>query len=166
MDHIGQKILILGCPGSGKSTLAEKLHAITGIPLFHLDYIWWNADGTNILTDEFDEKLYQILQKDKWMIDGDYQRTVETRIRACDTVIFLDYPKDICMKGVMDRIGKKRSDLPWIEKKPDLELIDLIQRYNTDRRPAILSLLKKYDEKTFLIFRSREETDQWLRKRM
>lgn len=51
---LGKKIIVIGCPGSGKSTFSKKLHAITGLPLFHLDNINWNSDKSHISREEFD----------------------------------------------------------------------------------------------------------------
>ena len=90
----GNKIAVLGCPGSGKSTFALRLHEITGIPVFHLDNLWWRADGTHIARDEFDVGLKALTERDEWIIDGDYSRTYEARISVCDVVIFLDYDEE------------------------------------------------------------------------
>lgn len=74
---LGHKIIVLGCSGSGKSTFSKKLHDITGLPLLHLDNIWWMPDRSHISREEFDRKLGEILQMEKWIIDGDYSRTYE-----------------------------------------------------------------------------------------
>ena len=89
---LGRKIMVIGCPGSGKSTLSRELRDITGLPLFHLDNIWWKPDRSHISREEFDRKLDEILLTDRWILDGDYSRTYETRFRACDTVIFWIIP--------------------------------------------------------------------------
>ena len=73
---------ILGSSGSGKSTLSRDLRDITGLPLFHLDNIWWKPDKSHISREEFDQKLDEILLTDRWMIDGNYSRTYEVRFRA------------------------------------------------------------------------------------
>ena len=86
-----KKIIVIGCPGSGKSTFAGKLNKKTGLPLFHLDNIWWKEDKTNISKEEFDQILNSIVCQDKWIIDGNYKRTFEIRMNACDTIFFLDY---------------------------------------------------------------------------
>ena len=84
-----KKIIIIGCPGSGKSIFARRLHDVTGLPIYHLDNLFWKADRTHISRDEFDACLTEYMQGDSWIIDGDYSRTYEMRIAACDTVIFL-----------------------------------------------------------------------------
>ena len=124
---LGQKIIVVGCPGSGKSTLSKELRDVTGLPLFHLDNIWWKPDKSHISREEFDQKLDEILLTDRWMIDGNYSRTYEVRFRACDTVIFLDYPVDVCMNGIKERIGKNRTDIPWTEQALDSELVKLVE---------------------------------------
>ena len=159
---IGNRILILGCPGSGKSTFARALAAKTELPLVHLDNVWWRADGTHISRDEFDLALSELLRGEKWIMDGDYSRTYEVRVRAADTVIFLDYPEAVCMAGIVARVGQKRPDIPWTESALDPELVALVQNYRRDNRPRILSLLQKYPEKQSLIFTARAEVDAWL----
>ena len=159
---IGHRILILGCPGSGKSTFARALGERTGLPVVHLDNIWWRADGTHIPREEFDRALDEILQGEKWIMDGDYSRTYEVRLRAADTVIFLDYPEAVCMAGITARVGQPRPDMPWAEQSLDPELVTLVQNYRRDNRPQILSLIQKYPEKRALIFTSRDQAARWL----
>ena len=159
----GRKIIVLGCPGSGKSCFAGKLHELTGLPLIHLDNVWWRHDRTHLSRDEFDLKLAEIIQGDRWILDGDYSRTYEVRFQSCDTVIFLDYSLDECMKGITERVGKKRADIPWIEKNLDPELVKQVQDYAGNNRPRIYSLIEKYSEKNKLIFKTRSEADDWIK---
>ena len=160
--QIGNKIIVLGCSGSGKSTFSRKLHEKTNLPLIHLDNIWWKPDRTHISRDEFDHKLVEILKSDKWIVDGDYSRTYEARFIHCDTVIFLDYSFDVCMNGIMDRVGKERADIPWTEKKLDPVLVKLVEDYVDENRPVIISLLEKYSNKKQFVFRTRDEADEWI----
>ena len=157
-----KKILVLGCPGSGKSTFSRKLHEITGIPLTHLDNVWWKPDGTHISREEFDLKLSALMGADEWILDGDYSRTYEVRIRACDTAVLLDIGTDECLSGIRDRIGQERPDMPWMETEPDPELEDMVKRYGNENRPRLLSLLNEHPEKRIIILKTRKETDDFL----
>ncbi|MBP5236956.1 MAG: adenylate kinase [Clostridia bacterium] len=157
-----KRILVLGCPGSGKSTFSRKLHDITGIPLTHLDNVWWKPDGTHISREEFDQKLAELMEADKWILDGDYSRTYEARIKACDTAVFLDIGADECLSGIRARIGKKRPDMPWTETGPDPELETMVKRYEYENRPRLMSLLKDNPEKRTVILKTRKEADDFL----
>ena len=159
-----EKILIIGCPGSGKSTLSKKINKITKIPLYHLDLIYWKEDKTNIDKNDFISILSDILKKDEWIIDGNYSSTMEMRIKSCDTIIFLDYPLDVCLKGVNERKGTKRSDMPWIETEDDISFIEFIKEYNSVNRPQVLALFNKYPEKKTYIFKNRKEADEFVDK--
>ena len=157
-----KKNIVIGCPGSGKSTVSRALHNKTGIPLYHLDMMYWNADKTTVEKSVFLERLSAVLGKDEWIIDGNYGSTMEQRMAACDTVFFLDYPLDVCLDGIKERRGKPRSDMPWIEIEEDSEFIEFIKSYNEQQKPKVLELLEKYSDKNIVIFKSREQTDAFL----
>ena len=53
-----KKVIVIGCPGSGKSTFSRALHEIVGIPLYHLDMMYWNADRTTVEKSVFLERLH------------------------------------------------------------------------------------------------------------
>ena len=157
-----KRVIVIGCPGSGKSTVSRALHNKTGIPLYHLDMMYWNADKTTVEKSVFLERLSAVLEKDEWIIDGNYGSTMELRMVACDTVIFLDYPLDVCLDGIKERRGKPRSDMPWIETEEDAEFIEFIKNYNEQQKPKVLELLEKYSDKNIVIWRSREQADAFL----
>ena len=158
-----KKIMIIGCPGSGKSTFSRALHEKTGIPLYHLDMMFWNADRTTVEKQVFMERLKNAMEQDEWIIDGNYGSTIELRLAACDTVFFLDYPVEVCLQGIRQRRGKPRSDMPWFEsEEEDAEFINFIKNYNSESRPQVMELLEKYAHKNIYIFRSRAEKDAFL----
>ena len=157
-----KRAIIIGCPGSGKSRLAGELHKKTGIPLYHLDMMYWNADRTTVEKSVFRERLSAVLAEDEWIIDGNYRSTMELRMEVCDTVIFLDYPTETCLEGVRERRGRSRSDMPWTETEEDAEFIGFIRSYNSEQRPKVLELLNKYSRKNIVILKSRAEGDKYL----
>lgn len=157
-----KKVIVIGCCGSGKSTFARHLHACTEIPLYHLDQLNWNADKTTVEKTVFLGRVRDVIQKDSWIIDGNYGSSIEIRMQACDTVFFLDYPVDICIQGIYDRVGKARTDMPWVEDEVDEDLIEFVKNYEKEDRPEVLNLLSKYKEKDIHIFHTREDAKTYL----
>lgn len=160
-----KKIIVIGCPGSGKSTFSRALHNITGIPLYHLDMMYWNADKTTVEKSIFRKRLADALEKDEWIIDGNYGSTMELRLSACDTVFFLDYPLDVCLDGIKERRGKPRNDIPWTETEEDAEFIEFIKNFNKESKPKIMELFGKYKDKNIVIFTSREQANNFLNRK-
>lgn len=158
-----EKVIIIGCPGSGKSTFGRKLKQITGLPLYHLDMMFWNDDKTTVSREVFIKRLQEVMSTSKWIIDGNYGSTMEMRIKDCDTVFFLDYSTEVCIEGIELRKGQARSDMPWVENdNTDEDFIDFINRYNSESRTKVLDLLKKYSSKNIIIFQTRAESEQYL----
>ena len=160
-----KKVIVIGCPGSGKSTVSRVLHNKTGIPLYHLDMMYWNADKTTVEKSVFLERLSAVFEKDEWIIDGNYGSTMELRLQECDTVIFLDYPVEVCLEGIRQRQGKPRSDMPWTETKEDPEFIQYVKDFHHQSRPQIIEMLGKYPDKNIHIFTNRTQADTFLQQK-
>ena len=85
------------------------------------------------------------------------------RLQECDTVFLLDYPTELCLDGAKERIGKKREDLPWVEKEFDREFRQWIVDFLEDQLPRIYEMLEKYrDSRDIFVFRKREDADAYL----
>lgn len=158
-----KKIIVIGCPGSGKSTFARTLHKKTGIPLYHLDMMYWNADKTTVDRSVFLERLSEVLCKDSWIVDGNYLSSMDMRMAASDTVIFLDYGRELCISGVKQRRGKPRDDMPWVENEDDAEFLEFIENFRERQGPKIAELLDRYSDKNIIIFKNRDEEREFLR---
>ena len=157
-----KKIIVIGCPGSGKSTFSRALHEKTRIPLYCLDMMYWNADKTTVGRAVFRARLAEVLTRDSYIIDGNYRSTMEIRIANCDTVFFLDYDLETCLSGILSRRGKVREDMPWIETEEDPEFMQTVKSYIPEQRPWVLELLEKYKDKNIVVFKSREEAEEYL----
>ena len=157
-----KRVAVIGCPGGGKSTFSRALRDRVGLPLYHLDAIYWRDDRTHLSREEFYPLMREIIAREEWIMDGNYNSTLEWRISACDLLIFLDYPAEVCLEGVRARRGQKRSDMPWVEEGDDEEFLAFIRAFETESRPRILELMGRYPEKTVITFRTRAEADKYL----
>ena len=163
MQH---RILVIGSPGAGKSTFSRKLRDKTGLPLYYLDMIYHNPDRTTVSREEFDEKLSHILALGRWIIDGNYQRTLPMRFERCTDVFMFDLPVEQCLKGAEARIGQAREDMPWVEDEFDPEFKQYILDFQKDQILRIYDLIENYkDSRAITVFRSREEADGWIKGR-
>jgi len=164
-----ERILIVGCPGSGKSTLARKLAGKLNLPLVHLDSLFWLPGWVERDRDTFDSLVRQELAKPKWIIDGNYSRTMEERLRFCDTVIFLDFSSYACVRGVLQRVlssrGKVRSDMgAGCPERFDWDFIQYVWQFNRTQRGKLLSRLEAADPSVRkIVLCNRRQVEDFLR---
>ena len=158
-----ERVIIIGSPGAGKSTFARNLRDKTSLPLYYLDNIWHLPDRTNIPREEFDARLQEILDTDRWIIDGNYNRTIPMRLAACDTVFLLDYPLEVCLEGARARVGVEREEIPWVEQELDPDFEQWIRDFPKTSLPRIYELLETYGVgKEIHVLHSRAEAEAFL----
>jgi adenylate kinase family enzyme len=157
-----KRVAVIGCPGSGKSTFSRALRDATGLPLYHLDAIYWRDDRTTLSREEFYPLQQEIIARDTWIIDGNYGSTMEWRVEGCDLLGFLGFPTEVCLEGVRARRGQVRSDIPWVEDGEVEEFMAFIRGFETESRPKILELIEQPPGKAVLTFKSRRESDAFL----
>ncbi len=160
-----KKILVIGCPGGGKSTFSRRLAERTGLPLFHLDNIYWKPDRTTVEREVFDARLCAIMTGDAWIIDGNYGRTQPLRMDAAEAVFFFDMPVEVCLAGAHARRGTIRSDIPWTERADaplDEEFLASIRTFHGTPRETILARLAERPHLSVITFRSHAEAEAYL----
>ncbi len=163
-----EKILIIGCGGAGKSTLARALGEKTGLPVVHLDKIWW-APGNwqHLEKEEFDALLLEELQKPRWILDGNFNRTIEMRLKECDTVIYLDFSRMACLfswlKRVITNWGHARADMaPGCKEWFDPEMAAWIWNFNKKNRENYYRLLNEAEGIETIVLKNRRMVKRFL----
>ncbi|MBE5760124.1 MAG: hypothetical protein E7332_08910 [Clostridiales bacterium] len=122
------KCIIIGSPGSGKSWLGRLLSEKTNIPLYPLDLYYWNAGWQPTEREEWIKKQQEMIAGENWIIEGNYKSTLDLRIAAADTIIFLDMPRLLCIWRIICRRNKKRPDLPEGLREPfDREFFEFLK---------------------------------------
>ena len=160
-----KRILVIGCPGAGKTYFAKKLKEITGLPVVHMDNLYWNEDKTSVSFEELNKKLMPYLKQESWIIDGNYHDTLKLRLEYATDVFFLKMPREVCIEGILERIDQPRDDIPWVETKKDaVELIEWTIDYEARTKADEEALLKEYPKVKVHILNSRKEADQYLEK--
>ncbi len=163
-----KRIVVVGSCGSGKSYLSARLGQALGIPVTHLDRVYWKPGWESVEREEFDARLEEIMAADRWIVDGNYARTMERRIEGSDAVIFLDISRWVCLWSLIKRRNKPRDDMPenCEEKwgKDYFELLKMALDYPKKGRAQVLSLMEKYPHKPFIILKTRGQVNRFLKK--
>ena len=158
-----QRVLVIGSGGSGKSTVASQLGELLKLEVNHLDKFYWRAGWVEPETDEWIKIVNDLIERDSWIIDGNYGGTLARRLAACDTVIFLDLPRTLCLWRVLVRSlryrGRTRPDMAeGCDEQLTWEFVKWVWGYPRTRRPGVLKKLSELSagQKVFRLRSTRE----------
>ena len=161
-------MLVIGSGGAGKSTLARRIGERTGLPVIHLDALYWRPGWVEAPPDEWTGTVAALLEGDRWVMDGNYGRTLEQRLRACDTVVFLDLPRLVCAWRVLARAvryrGRSRPDMaPGCPERMTWDFLRWVWAYPRRSRPGVLRRLAALDGgQTVNVLRSGAQVERFV----
>jgi adenylate kinase family enzyme len=146
--HVRRRILVVGSGGAGKSTFASALGELTGMPVVHLDRYFWSAGWQPMPTDSWSRLVTQLTSAPRWIMDGNYGGSLSLRIPRCDAVVFFDFPRSVCLWGVVKRrlrfAKESRPDMAaGCNEQLSLEFLSWIWRYRVNSRPRVLAEIAK-----------------------
>lgn len=163
-----RKVLVIGSGGAGKSTFARRLGKLLNIEVIHLDALYWRPGWVETPRPEWVETVAELLKRDSWIIDGNYSATFDLRLKACDTVIFLDMPRLVCLWRVFKRLlmyrKRSRPDMAaGCQEKLSLKFILWIWNYSKRSRPKIIASMRaNAGSKKVVRLRSPGEAERYL----
>jgi adenylate kinase family enzyme len=158
-----KKVLVIGSSGAGKSTFTRRLGEATGLPVVHLDKLFWHPNWVETSKDEWVIKVEEALKGDSWIMDGNFSGTLAMRLEACDAVIFLDMPHVVCVYRVLKRValyrkGSRPDMAEGCDEKFDWEFLKWVWNYPTRSKPKVEALLNSFEnEKTIIRLKSKNE---------
>ena len=159
-----KRVAVIGRGGAGKSMFARELGERTSLPVIHLDRLFWKPGWVPMPADEWHALHAELIEPDRWIIDGNYGSTMEARTQAADTVVFLDLPRLVCLWGALQRQWRHRAGgrpdmVPGQRERLDFMFLWWIVRY-PDR---VLARLAKVPASTQVIrIRSRRAARELL----
>jgi adenylate kinase family enzyme len=167
-----KRVLIIGSSGSGKSTLARQLGARLELPVIHLDRHYWHPGWVGTPNAEWQRAVAQLIQRDTWIMDGNYRTTLQTRLDAADSVVFLDLPPWICvLRAIKRRIqyhNRPRPDIADGCKEPLLDpqlfqFIGHVLSYPDRAKPYVMKQLTAIaNEKHVVLLQSTKDVNNFL----
>lgn len=162
-----KRIAIIGSGGAGKSTLARQLGDLLGLEVYHLDALYWKPGWTETPKDEWHKVVDELVQRERWIIDGNYGGTMEQRLAAADAVIYLDFPPVICLWRALKRViyyrGKTRPDMgSGCPEKIDWEFVQWIWRFPKNGKPSVLQKIEQYCRGRVITLRNPREVKWFL----
>ena len=163
------RIAIVGCSGGGKSSLARKLAAKLGLPVVHLDVIFWLPGWKESDEASFRARLEAALEGERWITDGNFSRVADLHFAGAQMIVWLDQPRALCVCRALGRAirerGLTRADMAeGCAERIDLGFLRYIWRWNIDTRPKIEEAIARHAPTTPVVrLRSDREIADWLK---
>lgn len=165
---IVKRVLVIGPGGAGKSTLARRLGQVLSLEVIHLDRFYWKPGWIEPAKVDWQATVEELLGRDAWVMDGNYSGTFERRLESCDTVIFLDFPRTICLWRVVKRAAayfrRTRPDMAdGCPEQLTFQFLLWIWNYPKRSRPKILKALSEIGHRKRVVsFQSSSDVESFL----
>jgi len=163
---MARRILVIGCSGAGKSTLARAIAERYQLPLIHLDRCYWRPGWAAPSEAEWAAEVERLIGEPAWVMDGNYSSTMRRRADVADAIVFLDFPRWLCLLRVLRRAvlgyGRTRADVaPGCPERFDWPFLKWVWNYPIRSRPKTLDLLRAFPG-AVVVLRSKGEIRRWI----
>jgi len=163
-----RRILVIGSGGAGKSTVARRLGHSLGIEVHHLDKYYWKPGWIESPPDEWLQTVAKLIDRESWIIDGNYGGSLKLRLQKCDTIVFLDMPRLLCLWRIVKRRflyrnGGRPDIVEGCPEKLDFEFVSWVWNFSQRSRPKVVRLIAEHAEgKRVVWLRSQAEVESFL----
>jgi adenylate kinase family enzyme len=145
-----QRVLVIGCSGTGKSTFALALGELSGLPVIHIDQLFWQANWVQAPHELYLVRLDQAVAGERWIIDGNNPSTLDRRIPRADTIVWLHRSRAVCywriIRQVIASYRQVRPDMaPGCPERFDWDFMRYIWRFPKFYRPRMAEALDRHD---------------------
>ena len=164
-----RRVLVIGSGGSGKTTFATRLGELLNLEVYHLDQFFWRPGWVKPAPDEWLKFVTDLAERDSWIMDGNYSGTLDVRIQKCDTIIFLDLSRWLCLWRITTRAfryrnGQRPDMAEGCPEKLDFEFVEWVWNYPRESKPKVVKLLAEHSEgKKIVWLRSRADIEKFLK---
>ena len=167
-----KRIAIIGNAGSGKSNLSQQLRTILHLPVYHLDQYFWKPGWVEPDRNEYKKIHDGLCEQEQWIIDGMNLSLLEYRVRRAEVIIFLDFPRHVCLCRILKRTlthyGQEAptgpKGCPEKFNRAFLKFLKWVWNFKGRYNPKIKEVLQAYsDKKQIYILRSQKEIDQFVK---
>lgn len=141
--------VVLGAGGAGKTTFALELGRLLELSVIHLDRHFWRPGWVEPSDEEWDQQVAELSRGEAWIMDGNYSRTLETRLARAQAAVLLDPPVLQCLWGVIQR-GMLRRQWPrpdlaegCAEQMPSFEFLRYVASYKWRSKPKVLNQIRR-----------------------
>lgn len=141
-----RKVAIVGCGGSGKSHVARELGRILDAPVTHLDAAFYDDEWNALPRDKFADVQRELVSQPRWVIDGNYNSTLQVRLEACDTVVLMDVSTAAALYGIFSRqlrhgAGHKGNG---VHNRIHWGVIKYVATYRRKMRPRVMAKIEEF----------------------
>jgi adenylate kinase family enzyme len=142
-----KRIALIGCGGSGKTFLSKQFAALIDAPVTHLDAVYYDDEWNTLPKEKFAAVQEDLVAAPAWVIEGNYAGTLPIRLRAADTVIFLDLHPAVCLCGIAQRrlrYGRGQHNATGVYDRITWNFIRYVWSYRKTMAPRVRTLIGEH----------------------
>jgi adenylate kinase family enzyme len=164
-----QRVLVVGCSGAGKSTFSRRLAEVTGLPRIELDREFWQPGWRTTPREIWLPKVEAFCAESRWILDGNFNSSLHIRVPRADSVLWLDYPRHVCIRRVLARwLRNYRRVRPGFAagcpEKVDWPFLRYVWNFNEDHGRRLAAMIEERGRHLCVHrFKSDREADRFLR---